>query len=137
MSHNLITSRYELNTWVRCAFGNVFQYFLSKAIHLLLAFLANRGRTEIEEKVILVNENGLFLTLGSGTSNARIENPTPPLHSNILLISGKYGQAPTQALLLGGCQHPVSTPSVDTYLNDIRFGRLQSNMWIFPFYIQL
>ena len=34
-------------------------------------------------------------------------------------------QAPTQALLLGGCQHPVSTPSVDTYLNDIRFGRCQ------------
>ena len=34
-------------------------------------------------------------------------------------------QVPTQALLLGGCQHPVSTPSVDTYLNDIRFGRCQ------------
>ena len=36
-----------------------------------------------------------------------------------------YRQVPTQALLLGGCQHPVSTPSVDTYLNDIRFGRCQ------------
>ena len=47
--------------------------------------------TESEEKAHSVNENGLFLTLGSGTSSARIENPTPPLHSNILLISGKYG----------------------------------------------
>ena len=36
-----------------------------------------------------------------------------------------YRQVPTQPLLLGGCQHPVSTPSVDTYLNDIRFGRCQ------------
>ena len=46
-------------------------------------------------------------------------------HKNESPFEYEIGQAPTQALLLGGCQHPVSTPSVDTYLNDIRFGRCQ------------
>ena len=44
-----------------------------------------------EEKVILVSENDLFLTLGLGTSNARNENLRPLLNTNIPLISGDYG----------------------------------------------
>ena len=47
--------------------------------------------TESEEKVILVSENDLFLTLGLGTSSARNENLRPLLNTNIPLISGKYG----------------------------------------------
>ena len=48
-------------------------------------------RTESEEKVILVSENDLFLTLGLGTSNARNKNLRPLFYRNIPLISGKYG----------------------------------------------
>ena len=44
-----------------------------------------------EEKVILVSENDLFLTLGLGNSNARNENLRPLLNKNIPLISGNYG----------------------------------------------
>ena len=55
--------------------------------------------------------------------------PSNPSHCDLSLSSsigiGTNRQVPTQALLLGGCQHPVSTPSVDTYPNDIRFGRCQ------------
>ena len=40
---------------------------------------------------ILVSENGLFLTLGSGTSSAQNENLRPLLNTNMPLISGKYG----------------------------------------------
>ena len=40
---------------------------------------------------ISVSENGLFLTLGSGTSSAQNENLRPLLNRNIPLISGKYG----------------------------------------------
>ena len=47
--------------------------------------------TVAEEKVILVSENDLFLTLGLGTSNARNENLRPLLNTNIPLISGNYG----------------------------------------------
>ena len=36
-------------------------------------------------------QNDLFLTLGLGTSNARIENLRPLLNTNIPLISGNYG----------------------------------------------
>ena len=36
-------------------------------------------------------ENGLFLTLGSGTFSARNKNLRPPLNTNTSLISGKYG----------------------------------------------
>ena len=36
-------------------------------------------------------ENGLFLTLGSGTSSARNENLRPLLITNVSLISRKYG----------------------------------------------
>ena len=39
---------------------------------------------------ILVSENSLFLTLGSGTSSARNENLRPHLNTNVPLISGKY-----------------------------------------------
>ena len=39
----------------------------------------------------LVNESGLFLTLGSGTYSSPIKNLTPLLNTNIPLISGKYG----------------------------------------------
>ena len=48
------------------------------------------AQTESEEKVILVSENDLFLTLGLGTSNARNENLRPLLNTNIPLISGNY-----------------------------------------------
>ena len=44
-----------------------------------------------EEKVILVSENDLFLTLGLGTFSARNKNLRPLLNRNIPLISGKYG----------------------------------------------
>ena len=50
-----------------------------------------RARTESEEKVILVSENDLFLTLGLGTSSAGNGNLRPLLNKNIPLISGKYG----------------------------------------------
>ena len=53
--------------------------------------IKNELATESKEKVILVSENGLFLTLGSGTSSARNENLRPLLNINIPLISGKYG----------------------------------------------
>ena len=46
--------------------------------------------TVAEEKVILVSENDLFLTLGLGTSNARNENLRPLLNTNIPPISGNY-----------------------------------------------
>ena len=46
---------------------------------------------ESKEEVILVCENDLFLTLGSGTSSAQNENLRPLLYTNIPLISGKYG----------------------------------------------
>ena len=49
---------------------------------------------------ILVSENGLFLTLGSGTSSARNENLRPLLNTNIPLISGKCG--PKKPLLTTG-----------------------------------
>ena len=39
----------------------------------------------------LVSENDIFLTLGSGTSNARNENLRPLLKTNIPIISGKFG----------------------------------------------
>ena len=45
---------------------------------------------ESKEEVILVCENDLFLTLGSGTSSAQNENQRPLLNSNLPLISGKY-----------------------------------------------
>ena len=51
----------------------------------------NPSLTESEEKAHSVNENGLFLTLGSGTSSARNENLRPLLNRNIPLISGKNG----------------------------------------------
>ena len=47
--------------------------------------------TEKEDKVILVSENDLFLTLGSATFSARNENLRPHLNTNIPLNSGKYG----------------------------------------------
>ena len=37
---------------------------------------------------ILVSQNDLFLTLGSGTSSARNENLRPLLNTNIPLVSG-------------------------------------------------
>ena len=41
------------------------------------------ARTESEEKAILVSKSGLFLNLGSGTSNAQNENQRPLLTRNI------------------------------------------------------
>ena len=60
---------------------------------MVLDFVSGTGsaQTENEEAVILVSEDGLFLTLGSGTSSARNENLRPLLSTNIPLISGKYG----------------------------------------------
>ena len=46
---------------------------------------------ESKEEVILVCENDLFLTLGSGTSSAQNENLKPLFNTNIPIISGNYG----------------------------------------------
>ena len=48
------------------------------------------ARIEKEEKVILVSENDLFLTLGLGTSSAQNKNLRPLLNANTTLFSGKY-----------------------------------------------
>ena len=42
-------------------------------------------------KEVLVSENDLFLTLGSGTSSARNENLRPLLNTNTPLFSRRYG----------------------------------------------
>ena len=64
--------------------------YCKKLQHLVFSFL-NKGSLENKEKAILVSENGLFLTLGWGTSSARNENLRPLTNTNIPLDSGKYG----------------------------------------------
>ena len=68
------------------------QFFLNK-YEQSFCFSQGTGSalTESEEKAHSVNENGLFLTLGSGISSARNENLRQLLNTNIPQISGKYG----------------------------------------------
>ena len=61
--------------------------------------VAKYNNLRIQKKFFIVQctmctftyKNGLFLTLGSGTSSAWNENLRPLLNRNIPLISGKYG----------------------------------------------
>ena len=58
--------------------------------YICIVVVVERAWTESEEMATFTYENGLFLTLGSGTSGAWNENLSPLFNRNIPLISGKY-----------------------------------------------
>ena len=71
--------------------------FYSLLHHRFYEFHRNFNISDIIEhnhkvnRCLLASENGLFLTLGLGTSSARNENLRPLLNTNRPLISGIYG----------------------------------------------
>ena len=74
--------------------------YCKKLQHLVFSFL-NKGSLENKEKAILVSENGLFLTLGWGTSSARNEN---------LSSSSWSSSSSSQMCFFNGCNRLFPTP---------------------------